>query len=67
MNKVREYAAEKTKAARRDMERRRHHQRITPPKTADDIEVAHKQTEQINSLDSYEDVEIEPYEIEFFD
>jgi hypothetical protein len=32
MNKVREKAAEKTKAARRDMERRRHHQRITPLK-----------------------------------
>ena len=61
MNKVREKAAEKTKAARRDMERRKHHQRITPPKTADDIDTTHKQTEQMNIQDSSEDIEIEPY------
>lgn len=67
MIKVKEKSAEKTKSARRDMERRRHHQSITPPKTADDIEIPPKQTEHVYIQDSNEDVEIEPYEIEFLD
>jgi len=68
MHEVRERAAEKTKTARRDMERRRHHQQITPPKTADNLyNVSDKAIESIDE-ESYDEIEIPPYdEIEIYD